>query len=168
MGNSHDDQLPPDIADVSARLRAGRPVADGLILDRVMMRAERARTRQGSPLPRGSFMRRKSIAVVLATAAMLVGSTAVAAGFSGFNFGGGGFNFGSLVSIFGGADTTAQQDVYGGDFLVEVRGPGGTFVGVIECSLLEDSGVPCPLVLTSTNPTFVQIGDDQIPITRVP
>lgn len=102
-------------------------------------------------------MRRKSIAVVLATAAMLVGSTAVAAGFSGFNFGGGGFNFGSLVSIVGGADTTAQQDVYGGDFLVEVRGPGGTFVGVADPKAAASPADSGSLPFTSGQISFVAL-----------
>ncbi len=75
----HFEDIPPDLAETDARLRANRPSADAPTLDRVLARAQRVRGRRlTSLLPSPAASSRSRVAVVLATLIAVVGSTGVA------------------------------------------------------------------------------------------
>ena len=80
MNQSHSDDLPPELDELGRRMSDERPAADGHTLDRVMTRAQGARTRKSSLLWRSSAPRtpKKTIALVIA-AIFATGGMATAA-----------------------------------------------------------------------------------------
>src|SRR3954469_8227339 len=98
MSDRSDHELPQDLAEVGDRLRANRPTASPLELDRIKLQARtRARRRLGSPqLRRGVTVRSRGVTLIL-TLLLLGGTTA-----GGMAWGGGG----------GGNDDGAAQAQY--------------------------------------------------------
>lgn len=79
------DRIPADLTDADARLRASRPVADAAALDRVLTRAQRARSSRRSSLASAFSLRahRRKLVVAVATMGAVVGTTGVAAAVAG-------------------------------------------------------------------------------------
>jgi soluble cytochrome b562 len=82
------DDLPPELAETDELLSANRPVADRHTLDRVMSRAQRARSRRLPAFLSSSAStpgHRRKLAVAAATIATIAGSTGIAAAVAGVN-----------------------------------------------------------------------------------
>ena len=76
MANRHEDQLPPDLADIAAQLRAERPTATPLELDRIKLQAKSQRARgAGTLFPRMKGTPMRSRAVTLILTVLLIGGT---------------------------------------------------------------------------------------------
>jgi hypothetical protein len=82
MSHFEDDRLPAELHDVAERLRAERPQASGLELDRIKMRAM-AKSR--SSRPKGIALRSRTMAALLTVALMAAGTGGVIAGGNGGN-----------------------------------------------------------------------------------
>ncbi len=105
MNQSHSDDLPPELDELGRRMSDERPAADGHTLDRVMTRAQGARTRKSSLLWRSSAPRtpKKTIALVIAAIAATGGmATAANANLLGNLLGGNGL-LSQLLGTGGGA-----------------------------------------------------------------
>lgn len=86
------DEIPPELSETDQRLSAGRPAADGPTLDRVMTRAQRARSRR---LPsflsaRAPHSGRRTLALATATVVAITGTSGMALAIKGGSGGGSG------------------------------------------------------------------------------
>jgi hypothetical protein len=92
----HQEYLPPELADVAEQLRAERPAATPLELDRIKLRAKKQASRGRTTFPslKGSPMRSRALTLLLS--ALLVGGTTV----GGIAAAGGGGNGNSASSQY--------------------------------------------------------------------